>query len=588
MSETKPPIRLAVHGMHCGACSARVQRVASLQDGVLAADVSLPAAAAAITLDASLNADQQAAAIDAVIQAIADAGFDAQRPSRQADATALWQAQQETLAQEISTWRRRLIPAFACTVPLFILSMGEMVGLPMPGALSPHQNPLLFALAQLLLVLPVIWTGRHYYTSGFYKLAAKAPNMDSLIALGTGAAFVYSVWNTVEIALGVDPMQRAMDLYYESAAVIIALVSLGKFFELQSRAKTSSAIKALLQLTPEEATRVVAEGEEAHTSSMVEVVPVDAVRPGDILLVKSGERVPVDGEIVVGEAALDESMLTGESMPVTKGLGEAVAGGTVSVQGSVRIKATRVGEDTVLARIIALVQEAQGSRAPVANLADRISLYFVPIVMAIALVAGVSWLVAGEPFSMALRITISVLVIACPCAMGLATPTSIMVATGRGAQLGVLFKNGLALEQAGRVGVVIFDKTGTLTLGQPKVIEIIPLAEMDRQTCLQLAATAESASEHPLAKAIVEAAGVQGLTLQPVAEFETITGKGVSATIEMEDVDYAVAIGSPQFLKECGAAIEDHVDATLFAQAKAGRNRRPGAFALRRGCRRRP
>ncbi|MCA1985148.1 MAG: heavy metal translocating P-type ATPase, partial [Desulfovibrio sp.] len=402
MSYEKHTVRLSVQGMTCGACSARVQRVASMQAGIAGADVSLPAATAELILDDALDDAGRRQAVDAVLQAIANAGFTASLASRQADARATWEARQQDMARELEGWRRRLMPAFAFTIPLFIISMGEMVGLPMPALLSPHHHPLSFALVQLALVAPVVWTGRQYYVSGISKLLAKAPNMDSLIALGTGAAVVYSCWNTLEIALGVDPMQRAMDLYFEGAAVIITLVSLGKYFELRSRMRTSSAIKSLLQLTPEQATRVLAApGEDVLTTASTEVVSVEQVRPGDVLLVKSGERVPVDGEIVAGEAALDESMLTGESLPVTKSIGDAVAGGTVSVQGSLRMRATRVGEETVLSRIIALVQQAQGSRAPVANLADRISLYFVPIVMGIAVVSGLAWLAAGEPFSMA-------------------------------------------------------------------------------------------------------------------------------------------------------------------------------------------
>ena len=570
MSHEKHTVRLSVQGMTCGACSARVQRVASMQAGIAGADVSLPAATAELLLDDALDDAARRQAVDAVLQAIANAGFTASVASRQADARATWEARQQDMARELEGWRRRLMPAFAFTIPLFIISMGEMVGLPMPALLSPHHHPLSFALVQLALVAPVVWTGRQYYVSGISKLLAKAPNMDSLIALGTGAAVVYSCWNTLEIALGVDPMQRAMDLYFEGAAVIITLVSLGKYFELRSRMRTSSAIKSLLQLTPEQATRVLAApGEDVLTTASTEVVSVEQVRPGDVLLVKSGERVPVDGEIVAGEAALDESMLTGESLPVTKSIGDAVAGGTVSVQGSLRMRATRVGEETVLSRIITLVQQAQGSRAPVANLADRISLYFVPIVMGIAVVSGLAWLAAGEPFSMALRICISVLVIACPCAMGLATPTSIMVGTGRGAQLGVLFKNGLALEQTGRVEVLVLDKTGTLTQGRPQVMEIVPCADLDEATCLTLAAAAEAASEHPLARAIVRAAQERGLSLPAVTAFQTATGKGVTAVVQTDDGAREVRIGSPQYLRDAGLSLQD--DALLGAQAQAGR-----------------
>jgi Cu+-exporting ATPase len=361
-----------------------------------------------------------------------------------------------------------------------------------------------------------------------------APNMDSLVAMGTGAAVLYSTWNLVEIGLGIMPHQKAMDLYFESAAMLIALISLGKYFEARSKLKTSEAIGSLIKLTPDKAV-LVRQGEKGEEQVLI---PTQEIEPGDVLLVKPGERIPADAEVIAGESRVDESMLTGESLPVAKHPGDSVVGGTVNGTGSLTIRATRVGRDSMLARIIRLVQEAQGSKAPIANLADRISLYFVPTVMVVALAAGIAWLtLGGESLSVSLRIFVAVMVIACPCAMGLATPISIMVATGRGARLGVLVKSGGALQMAQRIKTIVFDKTGTLTVGKPGVTDILVMEPKDREEeILALAASVEGASEHPLAQAVVEAARSRGITIHEPTSFEALPGKGVRARVQEHEI----------------------------------------------------
>ena len=441
--------------------------------------------------------------------------------------------------------KKELIPAFVFAFTLLVLSMGEMLGLPLPEFIDPHHAPFNFALAQFLLVLPVMWSGRRFYLNGFPALVRKAPNMDSLIAVGTGAAFIYSTWNLIEIFLGLDAMARVMDLYYESAAVLIALVSLGKYLETRSKAKTSDAISQLMELTPDKATLVKNPG--AENEEQIDILVSD-IEAGDMILVRPGERIPVDGTVKKGHSSVDESMLTGESLPVSKEEGGKVIGGTLNKNGMLRVLAERVGQDTVLARIIKMVREAQGSKAPIANLADRISLYFVPIVMVIATLSGLAWYFIGDaPFPFALRIFIAVLVIACPCAMGLATPTSIMVGTGRGAQLGVLIKSGEALEMAQGINVLVFDKTGTLTYGKPQLTdsEVLRETDMPEDDILALVAGAESVSEHPLAEAIVQEARARNLALKEPDAFEAIPGKGIKASLGDNDI----LLGNREFIR---------------------------------------
>ncbi|MFA7382194.1 MAG: heavy metal translocating P-type ATPase [Desulfurivibrionaceae bacterium] len=534
LPEKEVRLALAISGMTCASCSARIEKVVGGMPGVRSIQVNLASESAAVVFAPELVSQRQ------IRETIERLGFKA-RVAGGAGRSDFERQQEEALVR-LAAMERRLYPAFAFAVLLLLLSMGEMAGLPLPSFLAPHQAPFTFAFVQFFLVLPIMWSGRNFYLLGFPALWRRAPNMDSLIAIGTGAAFVYSTWGLIEIGLGIEVMARVMDLYFESAGVLIALVSLGKYLEARSKVRTSDAIRQLMALAPEEATLVVA-GAEGQKK-----IPVAEIEVGDILLVKPGERIPVDGSVVKGRSSVDESMLTGESLPVSKEVGDPVVGATLNKNGLLQVRAEKVGQDTVLARIITMVREAQGSKAPIANLADRISLYFVPTVIGLAVIAGLAWYFLGQAeFPFALRIFIAVLVIACPCAMGLATPTSIMVGTGRGAQLGVLVKSGEALEMAQKIDAIIFDKTGTLTHGRPELTDLHPLSpKMDGDRILSLVASAESGSEHPLAEAIVKAAREKGLILAEVADFEAVSGRGIRAMVQGEKV----LLGNREFMVE--------------------------------------
>ncbi|MBU0728197.1 MAG: heavy metal translocating P-type ATPase [Proteobacteria bacterium] len=536
MPETANELIFAIRGMTCASCSSRIERVVSAMEGVVSASVSLPAETARIKIETDKVSPTT------IRETINSLGFEAQLETSQSGS--LFERQQADTLARLKIMKRELIPAMVFAMTLLILSMGHMFGMPLPEWLAPDSSPLNYALAQFILALPVLYSGRNFYRIGIPNLLRGGPNMDSLIAIGTGAAFIYSTWNLIEIFQGIDPQTKAMDLYFESAAVIIALVSLGKYFETRSKVRTSDAIKKLMELAPEQAT-ILRDGKEI-------LIAVEAIVVGDLLLVRPGERIAVDALVEKGRSSIDESMLTGESMPVDKQEGDKVFGGTLNSNGALQVRAEKVGRDTVLARIIRMVQDAQGSKAPIANLADRISLYFVPIVIAIAILSGLAWYISGAGFPFALRIFIAVMVIACPCAMGLATPTSIMVGTGRGAQLGVLIKSGEALEAAQRVNAIIFDKTGTLTYGRPEMTDFVVFDEKrQKEQLLYLIASAEKASEHPLATAIVRAAEKAGLTLEQPASFEAITGKGIKATVD----GVLLLFGNALFMQESGVDI---------------------------------
>ena len=512
-NDLRQSLRFKVKGMTCSACSTRVERILEKQQGVMDASVNLADETARVV--AGNNAD-----VEEMIQAVRKAGFELEviqekRPDYDGE-----------MAARLRQMRNKAILAIVFAIPLMIVSMGEMVGIPLPEIISHQAYPLNFALLQLFLTMPIVWSGRHFYVSGFRNLYQLAPNMDSLIAIGTGAALVYSIWNLVEIALGNMPHARAMDLYFESAAVIIAMVSLGKFLEQRAKTRTSDAIRQLIKLRPDKA--VVEDGKQQVT------INVEDISRNQIIVVRPGERIPVDGTVTRGSSAVDESMLTGESIPRAKKEGDRVYGGTLNTTGSLRFKAEKVGSETALARIIKMIEEAQGSKAPIASMADRVSLYFVPVVIVLAFASGLSWFIIGQTeFTFALRIFIAVLVIACPCALGLATPTAIMVGTGRGAQLGVLIKGGEILEAAKDVNVAIFDKTGTLTMGKPELTDIVMLDEKEeRSDLLRMLGGVEDQSEHPLARAVVEGlkTEVKGGFSQPDI-FESIPGKGVKASV---------------------------------------------------------
>ncbi|PIE68443.1 MAG: copper-translocating P-type ATPase [Deltaproteobacteria bacterium] len=520
-------LRLHIGGMHCAACSSRIERVVQELDGMQSAQVNLASGEGIFRFDAAAVSRRD------IRKAIDDLGFSSEI---QDPAANLFEERRKEAEQALTVRKKALIPAFAFALPLLILSMGHMWGMPLPVWLAPMSAPLTFALLQLALALPVIWTGRSFYTQGIPALLRGGPNMDSLVAMGTGAAFLYSIWNTMEIALGIHAQAKAMDLYYESSAVLIAMISLGKYFEAASKMKTSDAIRSLMHLTPDTAVLV--------EDKALREVPVTEVEPGDTLLVRPGARIPVDGSVLSGESNVDESMLTGEPIPTAKKTGDSLAGGTLNTHGSLTMQAERVGGDTVLARIIRLVQEAQGSKAPIASLADTISYYFVPTVMVIALAAGGAWLLAGADFPFSLRIFVAVMVIACPCAMGLATPVSIMVGTGRGAQLGILIKSGNALQKIGEVDAVVFDKTGTLTHGRPELVDIVVL-DMTESEILSLAASAERDSEHPLALAVMREAANRELTITKPEHFSSLAGQGIMAVVGGQ----SVRIGNRAFME---------------------------------------
>ena len=429
----------------------------------------------------------------------------------------------------------RFIVSLIFTVPLLIITMGHMLGMPLPHIIDSMMNPLNFAIVQVVLTLPVMIIGYKFYTIGIKNLFKLSPNMDSLIAISTLAAFIYGLFGIYKINSG--ETEYAMHLYFESAAVILTLITLGKYLEAISKGKTSQAIKALMGLAPKTAT-IIRDGKEV-------VIPAEEVMVGDIILVKPGEKLSVDGEVIEGSTAIDESMLTGESIPVEKSIGSNVIGASINKTGFIKYKATKVGKETALAQIVKLVEDAQGSKAPIAKLADVISAYFVPTVIILAIISAVGWLIAGETPVFSLTIFIAVLVIACPCALGLATPTAIMVGTGKGAENGVLIKGGEALETTHQIKTIVFDKTGTITEGKPVVTDIITNGISENEI-LALAASAEKGSEHPLGEAIVRGAEEKNIELKAIEEFNAIPGLGIEVKIDGK----TILIGNKKLIYE--------------------------------------
>jgi P-type Cu+ transporter len=537
---------MGVGGMTCAACSARIEKVIGQMAGVASCTVNLASEKVTIEYDpAIVRISQIKERINKLgytpLESDSLAGADQDRIRKQKAIRVMW---------------IKFIVAAVFAVPLLYLAMGAMLGLPIPGFLDPMMVPLRFAVAEIILVIPVIIAGYRFYVVGFRAIWQRAPNMDSLIAMGTSAAVIYSLFSTVRIIQGQS--EAAGSLYFETAGMIITLILLGKTLETVSKGKTSEAIKKLLGLTPKTAL-VLQEGREV-------ILPVSEVEPGDIVIVKPGEKIPVDGLVTEGYSAIDESMLTGESIPVEKNPGDLVYAASINGNGSLRFQATRVGADTALAQIIRLVEEAQGSKAPIAKLADIVSGYFVPIVFAIGVISAAAWLIGGQSASFALSIFIAVLVIACPCALGLATPTAIMVGTGKGAEYGILIKSGEALETAHRLQMVVFDKTGTLTAGKPEVTDVLPAPGVDGDQLLRMAASAEKGSEHPLGEAIVRAAGQAGLALLPVDRFQAMPGLGVDARIDST----AIQLGNARLILDHGVDLENQADtfARLAAEGK--------------------
>lgn len=510
---------LDITGMSCSACSSRIEKVVNRMQGVEQMSVNLLKNNAHVTFDESVVDEKE------IIARIEKLGFGARVHAANVAAPV---PQQDTAAQEMEEMRQRLIGSLIFAGLVFYQHMGRMWGWPLPDFILGQENELINALLQMLWCIPVLFIDRKYFIHGVRNLLNGAPNMDSLIAVGSGASFIYGLYSVFGMAYAfghnrLDLLPGFADaLYFEASAVILALVTVGKFMEARAKSHTSDAIKALMKLTPK--TALV----ERH--GLQGEIPVEEVVTGDVLIVKSGASVPVDGEIIEGSAALDESALTGESLPVDKTIGDKVIGGTINRSGYFKMEATAIGADTALAKIIALVDEATSSKAPIAKLADKVSGYFVPAVISIAVIAAAIWLALGASWHFALTIAISVLVISCPCALGLATPTAIMVGTGRGAKSGILIKSATALETAHKIDTVILDKTGTITAGKPMVTDILPVKGSEAEL-LAFAAGLEKLSEHPLGEAIVAAAEEKQLALPEAGNYKQIPGQGVTAEL---------------------------------------------------------
>lgn len=502
-----------INGMTCAACSSSVERVTRKLEGVRESNVNLTTGLMTITYDDTLaNPDQ-------IMAKVTKAGFGAEK---YVEKTKKERArEEEDTAEAAKKIKRRLITNIILAIPLLYISMGHMMPFPMPlpRFLDMEHSPLNYALAQLILTAWILYNGRNFYLVGFRTLFKGHPNMDSLVAIGTGSAFIYSLVMTIRIP---SDMMAVHNLYYESAAIVVTLVMVGKYMESRSKGKTTEAIKKLMELAPDTAV-VLRDGEQRE-------VPVETVSRNEYILIKPGSRIPLDGIVTDGLTTVDESMLTGESIPVEKAVGDEVIGGSVNYQGSVTAQVTRVGADTTLSKIVKMMEDAQGKKAPISKLADTVAGYFVPAVMAIAVVAAVVWLLLGHDLSFVLTIFVSVLVIACPCALGLATPTAIMVGTGLGANHGILIKSGEALELSHKADTVVLDKTGTVTEGRPKVISILSKS-MSEEEFLRIAASCEQVSEHPLGAAIVEEAKERNLVLEKTEEFQSITGQGIQAVL---------------------------------------------------------
>ncbi len=552
-----------VTGMTCSACSAHVEKAVSKVEGVSSASVNLLSNSMQVTYDETV------VTAEGIIAAVTASGYGASLPQK-AGSKAAPPKREDAMAGEIQGMKHRLVWSFVFLIPLFYISMGHMLGAPLPGFLVGMENALAFAFTQLLLTLPIMYLNDKYYKVGFKTLFRGAPNMDSLIAVGSMAAVVYGVFAIYQIGwgLGHGDMELVgryhMDLYFESAGMILALITLGKFLETRSKGKTGEAITRLMDLAPKTAS-VLRDGVEVE-------IPVEEVRVGDRIMVRPGQSVPVDGVIIEGASAVDESALTGESLPVDKGVGDKVAAASINRSGAFTFEALRVGEDTTLAQMIRLVEEASGSKAPIAKLADKVAGVFVPVVMVIAAVTAVVWLIATGNITQALTGGVAVLVISCPCALGLATPVAIMVGTGKGAENGILVKSAEALETLHAIDTVVMDKTGTLTQGKPKVTDVLPAEGLTENALLGLAACLEAPSEHPLGAAIVEEAAARQLPRQPVEGFEAVHGRGVRAVLG----GHACLAGNRAMMEEAGVELSPWLSQ---GEALANQGKTPLYFA---------
>lgn len=501
-----------VTGMSCASCANAVEKALNKNNDI---NASVNFA----TEKLNIEYDEEKYNFDKIREIVESAGYGLVEDMIEDKKMELYQ-------EKIKSLKNRLILAIIFVVPLLYISMGYMLGVVLPEFLNPKVNPLNFALVQFVLTLPIIYAGRDFFLHGFKNLVRKSPTMDSLIAIGETAAVLYGIYATFRIVT-VDP-EAHMDLYYETAGTIITLILFGKLLEAKTKGQTSSAIKKLIGLQPKKA-KIIENGAEKE-------VLIENLKVGDIVIVKPGEKIAVDGRIVEGATSIDESMLTGESLPVSKKVGDKVVGGSINKNGSIRFEATEIGKNTVLSQIIKLVEEAQGSKAPISRMADIVSAYFVPIVIGIAIITGIAWFLSGSGLVTALSFFIAVLVIACPCALGLATPTSIMVGTGKGAENGILIKSGEALETAHKIKTVVFDKTGTITKGKPVLTDLIAYGKYNENELLKIAASVENDSEHPLAEAIVNKAKEKNIEIKPYEKFRAMPGYGIRAIFEGKEV----------------------------------------------------
>lgn len=532
-----------VTGMTCAACQANVTRCVQKLDGVEDVNVSL------LANQMTVSYDENKLRPENIISAVEGAGYGASSMEKALEKDTgfrgEWQLRKKQAENSRQSMKKRLIYSVVLLVPLMYIAMGSMLGLPVPGFFTGTQNALVSALAQLLLTVPIIFINRHFYQFGFKALLHGAPNMDSLVAIGSGAALVYGLFAMFRMAYGFGHgdmelvHEYAHALYFESAAMILTLVTVGKYLEARSKAKTSDALDKLMDLAPKTAV-VLRNGEEV-------TIPAEQVAAGDIVVIRPGEGIPVDGVVLKGHGYVDQAAITGESIPVEKNPGDTVISATINKNGSFQFQASKVGEDTTLSQIIRLVDEASNSKAPIARLADKVSGIFVPVVIGIAIVTAVVWMAVGEGFEFALSNAISVLVISCPCALGLATPVAIMVGTGKAAEMGILIKSAESLENLHNVDTIVLDKTGTITSGKPAVTDIVPLtAELNGEELLILAASAEMGSEHPLAQAIVDRAKAEKLPLIQAESFEAESGRGIRAKVDGKDI----LAGNAVFMEE--------------------------------------
>ncbi len=525
-----------ISGMHCAACSSGIERFLSRRDEVASVSVNLA------TERMHINFDESSLSSDGVIELVEKLGYGCKIYSS-AEAAKEEKLRREENARETAALMRRAVIAVCFAVPLLYVSMAHMLGAPLPDFMSMHSGPVVYALVQLVLTVPILVCGRNFYMSGYPALFRLRPNMDSLVAVGTTAAFLFSIYVTVRV-IGGDS-EYIHSICFESSAVVVAFVMLGKGLEARSKARTGEAISRLTELAPDTA-RVTRGG-------VTVVIAAEELRQGDTVTVLPGERFPCDGVVTFGSSAVDLSMLTGESLPVTVEIGSTVTGGSINLEGKLVFSATRTGADTALSGIIRMVEEAQSKKAPIAHLADTVALYFVPAVIGIAIIASVIWALTGKDFEFVLNIFVSVLVIACPCSLGLATPTAIMAGTGRGAELKILYKSGEALQELSRVDTAVLDKTGTVTEGRLSVTGLYPAEGFNENELLRFAASAESASLHPIAKAIVLRAEDVGLELMPAGESKAVPGRGVITELDGR----IVMAGSAAMLEEAGIDIDN-------------------------------